>query len=298
WFCGSITLYHEDSGEMFLDGRELDVHGAAITPTTYGDKNKVLKVDDKWRRAVGHVGGVGDLQSRRFRMESDAKCIVVIEKEGAYTRLSEDRIFDQLPCILVTGKGTRANPAMVVSRSARCSSQHFVVLFSVFAGFPDVATRQWVHHLRHLLDIPVVGLCDCNPYGVSVLSTYQYQHGVQVERAKQQKDAREALNGGVDQTESTFQLQWIGLQPSQIESLDLPRSVFQELSTLDKKRLKSLLQEDHPFLRPCRGELLAMKRYKVELEALHWMGMTYMSRFVLSSLREVTKKHEESTSSS
>jgi meiotic recombination protein SPO11 len=38
-------------------------------------------------------------------MESDAKCIVVIEKEGAYTRLSEDRVFDKIPCILVTGKG-------------------------------------------------------------------------------------------------------------------------------------------------------------------------------------------------
>jgi meiotic recombination protein SPO11 len=153
-----------------------------------------------------------------------------------------------------------------------------------------VATRQWVHHLHNLLQIPVVGLCDCNPYGISVLNTYQYQHGVQVERAKQQKDQREESNDST-RNDPTLHLQWIGLRPSQIETLDLPKSIFQALTELDKKRLKSLLQEDHPFaqqgLNPKqrRKELLAMKEYKVELEALHWMGMAYLSEFVLSSIQ-------------
>jgi len=50
---------------------------------------------------------------------STATCILVIEKEGIYTRLSEDRIFDSVPCILVTGK-----------------------------GYPDVATRAFVKSVR------------------------------------------------------------------------------------------------------------------------------------------------------
>ncbi len=41
----------------------------------------------------------------QFEIQSDARCIVVVEKEGVYTRLSEDRFFDRIPCILVTGKG-------------------------------------------------------------------------------------------------------------------------------------------------------------------------------------------------
>ena len=157
-------------------------------------------------------------------------------------------------------------------------------------GFPDVATRQWVHRLQTLLEIPAVGICDCNPYGVSVLNTYHYQDGAQMERAKMQREAKSDFNESGDKS-SSLHLQWIGLRPSQIESLDLPRAIFQELSTLDKKRLKSLMQEDHPFLQQGlnpeqrRDELMAMKRYKVELEALHWMGMTCLSEFVLSCLQ-------------
>lgn len=35
-----------------------------------------------------------------FCIESDAVCILCVEKEGIYTRLSEDRFFDKVPCIL------------------------------------------------------------------------------------------------------------------------------------------------------------------------------------------------------
>jgi hypothetical protein len=53
---------------------------------------------------------------------------------------------------------------------------------------------------------------------------------------------------------------------------------------LKKKPLKSLLQEDHPFVqqgsspKQRRKEVLVMKEYKVELEALHWMGMAFSVR--------------------
>ena len=81
--------------------------------------------------------------SQTFFM-SDAKCIIVVEKEGIYTRLLEDRFFDACPCILVTGK-----------------------------GYPDLATRACVSTLSSALSIPVLGVCDCNPHGLGVLASYK-----------------------------------------------------------------------------------------------------------------------------
>lgn len=39
-------------------------------------------------------------------MESDAQCIVVVEKEGIFRRLVEDKFCDSAGVILVTGCGT------------------------------------------------------------------------------------------------------------------------------------------------------------------------------------------------
>jgi meiotic recombination protein SPO11 len=276
WFCGSITLYSIVSGEIVLNGRELDVHGASITPVTYGNPNNfvllrtLLSNTNKKKRQSSFchdwAGGYKEHEPR-LCIESDATCILVIEKEGVYTRLSEDKIFETIPCILITGK-----------------------------GFPDVATRQWVHRLQQLLHIPAYGLCDCNPYGVSVLNTYRYQHGTKVEQAKQRKNPHEEIYPGKGHgrniiSPSPLELQWIGLRPSQIKNMNLPKSVFQQLSRMDKNRLDSLLAEDHPFgqqgwnPKRRRQELKAMKQFKVELEALHWMGMDTLSKFVISVLQ-------------
>jgi hypothetical protein len=91
-----------------------------------------------------------------------------------------------------------------------------------------------VHHLHNLLQIPVVGLCGCNPYGISVLNTYQYQNGVQVGRANPQKDQREESND-IAKDNPTLHLQWIGLQPTHIKTLDPPKSIFQALAELEKE---------------------------------------------------------------
>jgi meiotic recombination protein SPO11 len=280
WFCGSITLYSVASREVVLNGRELDVHGASITPITYGNPNNfvlletfhsninnTMKITKKIQpslrrdRASSH-----EEQEPRLCIESDATCILVIEKEGVYTRLSEDKIFEKIPCILITGK-----------------------------GFPDVATRQWVHRLQQLLHIPAYGICDCNPFGVSVLNTYRYQHGIKVEQAKQRKITKEEFYQANRHSTNTkpppMELQWIGLRPSQVKKMNLPKSVFQQLTRLDKNRLASLLAEDHPFgqqgwnPKQRRKELMAMKQFKVELEALHWLGMDTLSKFVISILR-------------
>ena len=76
-------------------------------------------------------------------MRSDAKFVLLVEKDAAFMRLTEDRFYNRYPCILITGKGQ-----------------------------PDVATRMFLRKLKMALSIPVIGLVDSDPYGLKILSVY------------------------------------------------------------------------------------------------------------------------------
>ncbi|CAM9372082.1 unnamed protein product [Chrysoparadoxa australica] len=76
---------------------------------------------------------------------TDARFILVIEKDGVFMRLLQDGFPDKVPCILVTG-----------------------------CGFPAVAVRAMVKQLMTVLSLPAYGLVDGGPYGASVLRTYKY----------------------------------------------------------------------------------------------------------------------------
>ena len=102
-------------------------------------------------------------------------------------------------------------------------------------------------------------------------------------------------------------MEWIGLRPSHVETMGLPSEVFQELTSNDTKRLDSLMvptkssgYKSKPFAQ--RGhnkaerlrELRAMCNYKVELEALHWKGADYLSRFVYETVtKQLEYRHQE-----
>ena len=189
------------------------------------------------------------MDSEEIEVRSKATCILVIEKEGVYNRLSEDRFFERIPSILVTGK-----------------------------GFPDLATRALVKALHVKLQLPVYGICDCNPFGVGVLHTYQVG------------SKRIGIDGG---DRYGVPIQWMGLRPSHVEDLrdrkELPKDVYQALTDIDKKRLGKLCNESHSFHQgndAKLNELILMQQcgYKIELEALHWLGMEYMSDWLESVL--------------
>jgi meiotic recombination protein SPO11 len=76
-------------------------------------------------------------------IESDAKFILLVEKDAAFMRLAEDRFYQTWPCIILTAKGQ-----------------------------PDVATRIFLKRLQEKLAIPVLGLVDSDPYGLKILSVY------------------------------------------------------------------------------------------------------------------------------
>ena len=214
WFCGSLEII-----------RKGNVTDAQASSSIQG-----LPITREWLD-----------WEQQFQMRTSATCIIVIEKEGVYNRLSEDRFFERVPCILVTGK-----------------------------GFPDLATRALVSTLYRQFGLPVYGICDCNPYGVSVLWTY-YKGSTRL---------------GVDgEDRYSVPIQWLGLRPSQVEKLrreqKFPPDVYQQMTDFDRKRLEPFCDEAHAIHEngPSRMEEFVMMQklgYKVELEALQWMGMNYL----------------------
>ncbi|PHT92341.1 Meiotic recombination protein SPO11-2 [Capsicum annuum] len=84
----------------------------------------------------------GDLELLgKLTMGTDARYIIMVEK-----RLAEDRVFNQIPCILITAK-----------------------------GFPDIATRFLLHRMCKMFpNLLVLGLVDWNPAGLAILCTFKF----------------------------------------------------------------------------------------------------------------------------
>lgn len=110
-----------------------------------------------------------------------ARMIVVVEKETIFKRLVDSRFFDRVPCLLITGRGV-----------------------------PDLATRSALSQLWRALDLEVVVITDCNPFGLGLLLNYKI--------------------GSFRDTSSTqlaVDCRWLGLRPSQLATLNLPASSLQ-----------------------------------------------------------------------
>lgn len=86
-----------------------------------------------------HVTGINEFIS-------EAKYILVIEKEATYQRLIDVKLTTKCgPCILITGK-----------------------------GFPDINTRIILRKLSESLQIPVLALVDADPHGMEIMCVYKY----------------------------------------------------------------------------------------------------------------------------
>ena len=80
------------------------------------------------------------------RFESlGARYILVVEKDAVFTYLCGQRIWNTLPCIIVTG-----------------------------CGYPPLSVRATVKKLSLQFSLPVLGLFDYNPHGVRILLTYRF----------------------------------------------------------------------------------------------------------------------------
>jgi meiotic recombination protein SPO11 len=74
-----------------------------------------------------------------------ARYILVVEKDAVFTYLCGQRIWNSLPCVLITG-----------------------------CGYPPLSVRAVTRKIADLLHVPVLGLFDYNPHGVRILMTYKF----------------------------------------------------------------------------------------------------------------------------
>ncbi|CAM9175225.1 unnamed protein product, partial [Hapterophycus canaliculatus] len=132
-------------------------------------------------RSTGGSSGLAitsDWLTRPLELKSDARFVVVIEKDGVFNRMTHDMKPLAIPSVLVTGQ-----------------------------GFPPLAVRACVYRLAGALDLPVLGLVDCNPFGLGVF--LQYKEG----SSRQGKGSAKF---------KVPDMKWVGLRPSQLDGLDLP----------------------------------------------------------------------------
>lgn len=113
----------------------------------FSDEQEHTKLTSEWTQLSNmesstlipyHVQDIQDLIS-------DAKFVLIIEKEAIFQRLVQDEFHLKYPCILLCG-----------------------------IGYPDVISRNLVCHLEKLLKKPIFCLVDCDPYGFDILCCYKY----------------------------------------------------------------------------------------------------------------------------
>lgn len=78
-------------------------------------------------------------------IKSEARFLLVVEKEATYQRLTEGEFAEEWKCIIVTAK-----------------------------GMPDTNTRHLVRLIWSFLHIPVLALVDGDPYGLDIYCQYKY----------------------------------------------------------------------------------------------------------------------------
>lgn len=281
WFCGCIEITkitHNYNGQNQQSSFSIVTDGTCLSSV------QGLPITGEWLDSSLFFGQEEGEEKVHLNIKNTARAILVIEKEGVYTRLAEDRFFDIFPCIMVTGK-----------------------------GFPDLASRAMVHILhKRFPNLPIFGICDCNPYGVAVLQTYSCG------------SHKRKIDGGY---RYSVPIQWIGLKPSQLSHLApettttnhssnsfykkksedvmtdphsnsrLPLEVFQAMTNLDRRKIYKLMEDYNncdsataSFLNENdEEELQEMLNlgYKVELEALHWLGMDYMCDWLEKTLLSI-----------
>ena len=169
---------------------------------------------------------------------------MIVEKDGIFQRLIEDEIYHIIPSIVVTGR-----------------------------GFPDLATREFVHRLVFLLHLPVVILCDNDPFGVAI--TLNYKCG--------------SARMPTDSPFFPIDAKWIGLRPSDSMELDFPAHTKEPLTARDRAKLTKLIASPYIQVNPAYlQELLQMQEldYKVELEAFHAFGFDAITTYLVYKLSQ------------
>ena len=176
-----------------------------------------------------------------------ARYVLVVEKDAVFTYLSGQRIWDTLPCILVTG-----------------------------CGYPPLSVRMVLKQLEDHFKLPILGLFDYNPHGLRILLTYK--HGSTQMGMEAHAYATDIKWLGVHHDDifgPDSNVPETSLQPWRLSD----RSVFSGVAAITEHMGDAL------YAREIR--MMAEKKVKAEIEALNSNGFdTLENRIIRKVLRK------------
>ncbi|KAM4691971.1 meiotic recombination protein SPO11 [Rhinophrynus dorsalis] len=176
-----------------------------------------------------------------INMTTQAKFILIIEKDATFQRLLDDDFCDRSgPCILITGKGV-----------------------------PDLNTRLFTRKLWDTFHVPIFTLVDADPHGIEIMCIYKY--------------------GSVSMSFEAHHLtvpsiSWLGLLPSDIERLFIPKEALIPLTALDQRKLSSIEKRPYISHQPLwkrEIEMMTASKMKAEIQALTALSSDYLTRVYL-----------------
>ncbi|XP_076969408.1 meiotic recombination protein SPO11 isoform X2 [Tamandua tetradactyla] len=136
-------------------------------------------------------------------------------------------------------------------------------------GVPDLNTRLLVKKLWDTFHIPVFTLVDADPHGIEIMCIYKYGS---------MSMSFEAHNLTVPA------IRWLGLLPSDIKRLNVPRESLIPLTKQDQMKLDSILKRPYVTCQPLwrkEMEIMADSKMKAEIQALTFISSEYLSRVYL-----------------
>lgn len=153
--------------------------------------------------------------------KTSAVAILVVEKDTVFMRLVQSPLVNDL--ILITGR-----------------------------GFPDYSTRLFVKLLEDTFSIPILGLFDLDPFGISIMKTYRF-------------GSRSSAYDNINM--ASTRMKWLGLHPSDFSII--PKSNIIELNENERKMLLKYLNEDNlPNEIKNEIEIMLRNNQKAEIESI------------------------------
>ncbi|XP_023661238.2 meiotic recombination protein SPO11 isoform X3 [Paramormyrops kingsleyae] len=136
-------------------------------------------------------------------------------------------------------------------------------------GVPDINSRLMVRKLWDTLHIPILALVDADPHGIEIMSIYKYGSVSMSFEA---------------QSLTVPSVMWLGLLPSDIERLRVPKDALVPFSKKDESKLSSLLKRPYVSLQPAwekEMELLQKWKQKAEIQCLTSIAADFLTRVYL-----------------
>ncbi|XP_037101441.1 meiotic recombination protein SPO11 [Syngnathus acus] len=136
-------------------------------------------------------------------------------------------------------------------------------------GFPDVNSRLMVRKLWDVLRIPVFILVDADPHGIEIMCVYKYGSVAMAFEA---------------QSLTIPSVMWLGLLPSDLERLQVPRNALIPFTKADENKLGSLLKRPYITDRPeWLKEMMLMQKNKLkaEIQSLAAIGPDFLTSIYL-----------------